>query len=73
VHQVGDQPRLYYDAQSTSHQDVVSSFSYIPVICPKFVLFLIPLQFRRFSKAIKSDKAKAAFNRRRLLSPANWT
>jgi len=23
VHQVGDQPRLYYDAWSTSHQDNV--------------------------------------------------
>jgi len=23
VHQVGDQPRLYYDARSTNHQDVI--------------------------------------------------
>jgi len=22
VHQVGDQPRLYYDARSTNHQDL---------------------------------------------------
>jgi hypothetical protein len=61
-----------YDARSTYYQDV-SSFSYISVICTKLVLFLIPLQFNRFSKAIKSDKAKAAFSSRRLLSPANWT
>jgi hypothetical protein len=23
VHQVGDQPRLYYDARSTNHQDII--------------------------------------------------
>jgi len=23
VHQVGDQPRLFYDARSTSHQEVI--------------------------------------------------
>jgi len=33
---------IYYEAYSLH---VVSSFSCIPVICPKFVLFLIPLQF----------------------------
>jgi len=32
----------YYEA---FYLHVVSSFSCIPVICPKFVLFLIPLQF----------------------------
>ena len=25
MHQVGDQPRLYYDARSTSHQDCYNS------------------------------------------------
>jgi hypothetical protein len=33
---------IYYEA---FHLHVVSSFSCIPVICPKSVLFLIPLQF----------------------------
>ena len=33
---------IYYEA---FYLHVVSSFSCIPVICPKFVLFLIPLQF----------------------------
>ena len=33
---------IYYDA---FYLHVVSSFSYIPVICPKLVLLLIPLQF----------------------------
>ena len=33
---------IYYGA---FYLHVVSSFSYIPVICLKFVLFLIPLQF----------------------------
>jgi len=33
---------IYYGA---FYLHVVSSFSYIPVICPKLVLFLIPLQF----------------------------
>ena len=33
---------IYY---GTSYLHVVSSFSYIPVICLKLVLFLIPLQF----------------------------
>ena len=33
---------IYYEA---FYLHVVSSFSYIPVICPKSVLFLIPLQF----------------------------
>jgi hypothetical protein len=32
----------YYEA---FYLHVESSFSYIPVICPKSVLFLIPLQF----------------------------
>ena len=26
VHQVGDQPRLYYDARSTNHQELHSLF-----------------------------------------------
>ena len=33
---------IYYEA---FYLHVVSSFSCIPVICPKLVLFLIPLQF----------------------------
>ena len=33
---------IYYKA---FYLHVVSSFSYIPVICPKLVLFLTPLQF----------------------------
>jgi len=33
---------IYYEA---FYLHVVSSFSYIPVICPKLVLFLNPLQF----------------------------
>jgi len=33
---------IYYEA---FYSHVVSSFSYIPVICLKLVLFLIPLQF----------------------------
>jgi len=27
VHQVGNQPRLYYDARSTNHQDIIDSVS----------------------------------------------
>jgi len=26
VHKVGDQPRLYYDARSTNHQDGIDNF-----------------------------------------------
>ena len=33
---------IYFEA---FYLHVVSNFSCIPVICPKFVLFLIPLQF----------------------------
>ena len=33
---------IYYEA---FYLRVVSSFSYIPIICPKLVLFFIPLQF----------------------------
>ena len=33
---------IYYEA---FYLHVLSSFSYIPVICPKLVLFLIPLRF----------------------------
>ena len=33
---------IYFDA---FYLHVVSSFSFIPVICPKLVLFLTPLQF----------------------------
>jgi len=33
---------IYYEAL---YLHVISSFSYIPVICPKLVLFVIPLQF----------------------------
>ena len=36
---------IYYEA---FYLHVVSSFSCIPVICPKFVLFLVPLQFVYF-------------------------
>jgi hypothetical protein len=28
VHQVGDQPRLYYDARSTNHQDTPTNYSF---------------------------------------------
>ena len=36
---------IYYGA---FYLHVVSSFSFIPVICPKLVLFIIPLQFVYF-------------------------
>jgi hypothetical protein len=29
VHQIGDQPRLYYNARSTTHQGKISSFGYV--------------------------------------------
>jgi len=35
---------IYFEA---FYLHVVSSFSYFPVICPKFVLFLTPLQFAK--------------------------
>jgi len=37
VHQVGNQPRLYYDARSTTHQElpVLLEYTFSPPINPK--------------------------------------
>jgi hypothetical protein len=33
VHQVGDQPRLYYDARSTKHQDILYEVCSVFLFC----------------------------------------
>jgi len=33
VHQVGNQPRLYYDARSTNHQELLQSFVFFVSDC----------------------------------------
>jgi hypothetical protein len=45
MHQVGDQTRLYYDAWSTNHQDLMTSstdktLNYVIVSSPLLLLFL---------------------------------
>ena len=35
VHQVGNQPRLYYDARSTNHQDLI--FNLFDNVCVLYV------------------------------------
>jgi len=45
MHQVGDQTRLYYDARSTNHQDLMTSstdktLNYVIVSSPLLLLFL---------------------------------
>jgi len=44
VHQVGDQPRLYYDARSTNHQDTLMRFHHRPLSVPGSSIF--PSVFR---------------------------
>jgi len=38
VHQVGDQPRLYYDSRSTSYQDVGMCFT---LVSGNFIYFVL--------------------------------
>jgi len=44
VHQVGDQPRLYYDARSTNHQDSLLWFWELSQTQPVAILFYFILE-----------------------------
>jgi len=45
MHQVGDQPRLYYDAQSTTHQDINlllrHYYVWMRLLCSHYVLIVL--------------------------------
>jgi len=55
VHQVGDQPRLYYDAWSTNHQENISCLLILYVeFCTYYLFHLLLKAYKKFTTEQKA-------------------
>jgi hypothetical protein len=62
VHRVGDQPRLYYDARSTNHQDYLRSSGFKGMLL-KFVKYFETQPVKQFSERPPITTKKVYFHK----------